>query len=90
MPISSENEQMIALEDGLEEISGEESIYLSAYTATGNDLKEFIFYISDREAFIENLNKTLSSHSSYPIEINFYKDEEWSDLTKLLEDFKGS
>ena len=90
MPVSSENAQMIMLEDGLEEINGEESIYLSAYTATGNNLKEFVFYISDRDAFIDNLNKSLSSHSSYPIEINFYKDEEWSDLTKLLDDFNGS
>jgi len=90
MPVPSENKQMITLEDGLEEISGEKSIYLPAYTATGNDLKEFVFYISDRDAFIDKLNKSLSSHSGYPIEINFYKDEYWSDLTKLLEDFKGS
>ena len=90
MPVSSENEQMIKLEDGLEEIIGEESVYLLAYTATGNDLKEFVFYISDRDVFIDNLNNSLSKHSRYPIEINFYKDEEWSDLSKLLDDFSGS
>jgi hypothetical protein len=29
---------------------------------------------------MEILNRTLEKHDSYPIEINFYADKEWTDL----------
>ena len=50
------------------------------YNRTGNDLFEMAFYIDDRERFINELNSTLQDHPRYPIQINFYKDEEWQDF----------
>lgn len=85
LPSEEDNKQMIKLEDGLETIEGRKSIFLDVYTATGNNLKEFVFYISDREIFMRNFNKALTGHSAYPIEINFYKDQSWDDLKKLLD-----
>lgn len=87
MPPSDINELMIKLEDGLEKIEGREKTYFDVYSATGNNLKEFVFYISDRDKFMHNFNNALKGHSVYPIEVNFYEDAEWSDLQKLQADF---
>lgn len=87
MPIPSMNKSMIMLEDALERIEGEGKLYQFVYSATGNGLKEFVFYITDRDKFMEKFNKALSSEPVYPLEINFYEDKGWSDFKKLLEDF---
>jgi len=87
MPPKNINESMILLEDGLETIKGREHIYFDVYSATGNNLKEFVFYIAAREIFMDSFNEALSSHEAYPLEINFYEDKEWSDLVKLHSDF---
>ncbi len=87
MPTKEINDLMIELEDGLEEVKGSGKIYLPVYAATGNNVKEFVFYISDRDLFLEQLNNSLTQHQSYPIEITFYKDEDWTELSELLNDF---
>ncbi|WP_376711953.1 DUF695 domain-containing protein [Shewanella profunda] len=68
-------------------MDGRETLYLDVYSATGNNLKEFAFYIADREHFMVNFNHALHGHPAYPIEINFYEDNEWNDLAKLHQDF---
>jgi len=88
MPTRDVNDGMIELEDSLEAIVGREAIYFDVYSATGNDLKEFVFYISYQAEFVENFNDAMSGKPRYPIEINFYEDKEWSDLAKLQQDFK--
>ena len=87
MPVKTENESMIKLEDGLETIEGRGNLYLDVYSATGNNLKEFVFYIADRDDFMSNFNKALKGNPAYPIEINFYQDKEWEDLDKLQSSF---
>jgi hypothetical protein len=90
MPFKEINESMINLEDGLEDIKGRGRLFFDVYSATGNNLKEFVYYISDREEFMSNFNDALESHDEYPIEINFYKDKEWSELEKLQSDFSDT
>lgn len=34
------------------------------------------------------LNETLQSHEPDPIDIAFYEDPEWTELKKLIEEFK--
>ncbi|MDO8652995.1 MAG: DUF695 domain-containing protein [Undibacterium sp.] len=87
MPPKEINESMIKLEDGLETIEDKDNQHIDVYSATGNNLKEFVFYISDREQFMSNFNKALKGHPAYPIEVNFYEDKEWSELNKLPNDF---
>ncbi len=88
MPTNDVNAAMISLEGTLETIKGKGQLYFDVYSATGNNLKEFVFYINDREKFMSNFNDALSGHPVYPIGINFYNDKEWSDLAKLQRDFK--
>jgi hypothetical protein len=88
MPPKHINESMIKLEDGLELIEGRGALYLDVATETGNNSKEFMFYIADRDKFMTNFNIALKRHSAYPIKITFYEDKEWSELKKLHKDFR--
>ena len=48
---------------------------------TGNGLKELIYYIRDRDGFSERLNAALAGQPRYPIDITFYHDPEWQELS---------
>ena len=90
MPPQEINESMMKLEDGLEIIKGREELYFDVYYVTGNNLKEFVFYIADRDKFMSNFNEALDGHPQYPLEINFYEDKEWADLSQLQGRFKNA
>lgn len=89
MPPKETNTQMVALEDSLSKQFESSSNSIWVFNRTGNHLKEFAYYINNRDAFIERLNQTLSSHPRYPIEINFYNDPTWQEIRKLLEEFRS-
>ncbi len=82
MPPSAINEQMIALEHAVDAIETA-SLCRHAYSRMGNGLKEFAYYITDRERFMTAFNDALQNHPRYPIEIEFFEDREWSDFQKV-------
>lgn len=88
MPLTEINEKMIVLEEAIEKAMDKSKQYQHAYSRTGNNLKEFVYYSSSKDQFMTLLNETLATHERYPIEINFYEDPEWSEFKKLIEDFK--
>lgn len=90
MPLPDTNESMVALEDALEDMEGENVLYRMVYTATGNNLKDFAFYIKERDEFMQKFNEALSKDSVYPLEINFYEDKEWTDVRKLIAHFNSA
>ena len=61
MPPHDINEQMIALEHAVDEIEAA-SLCRHAYSRTGNGLKEFAYYIADRERFMTAFNDALRNH----------------------------
>jgi len=86
MPDEDENRGMLAIDDALGTI--ERPKYCSeAYRRVGNDLREFVLYISDQEQFLTSLNRALADHPHFPIEIKFYEDKDWSALRQLIDDF---
>ncbi len=87
MPPVKVNEKMLRLEDALVDKFDENLICQHAYNRTGNNLKEFNYYIADRDEFMTQFNDALKGHEQYPIEITFYEDLEWKEMKKLLEDF---
>jgi len=89
MPPEATNAQMIALEDSLSEQFENSPNSIWVFNRTGNHLKEFAYYINDRDTFIEILNHTLSSEPGYPIEVNFYNDPTWQEIRNLLEEFRS-
>ena len=88
MPPKEINEKMIVLEEALEDAEESCKLYQHAYSRTGNNLKELVYYSTNLEDFMEVLNEELAKHERYPIEINFYEDDQWSEFKKLIDDFK--
>lgn len=88
MPLTEVNNKMIVLEEAIENAMDTSKQYQHAYSRTGNNLKEFVYYSTSQVDFMERLNKALAFHEKYPIEINFYEDPEWSEFKQLREDFK--
>jgi hypothetical protein len=58
MPAESINRGMIALEHAIEDLE-QEGHCLHAYSRTGNNLKELVYYIADRDRFMEAFNEAL-------------------------------
>ncbi len=87
MPSAKERALMDQLETGLAKIVGHTTTHLDIYSATGNNHKERMFYVSDRKQFMEQFNQALKGHPQYPIQIRFYQDEKWSDLESLQKRF---
>lgn len=88
MPTNEINEKMLVLENALNKTMEISKLYVHAYSRTGNNLKELVYYSKGLDGFMPLLNEALQSHESYPIDIDFYEDSEWTELKKLLEDFK--
>ena len=88
MPRAEENQRMILLEAALLKIESGE-FCVEAYRRIGAGLREFVYYIGDTEKFIEEFNNHVAGDQLYPIEINFYKDETWSDFQDLINDLNS-
>ena len=87
MPPEDTNKQMLALEDAIDELEAV-ALCRHAYSRTGNGLKELVYYISDRDQFMTAFNDALREHPRYPMEINFYEDNQWDDFERLRGLFK--
>ena len=79
MPIPEANIQMIQLESSID-ILQEAELCVHVYSKTGNGLKELVYYISDRDEFMQAFNQALANQPAYPLEIEFFEDPEWGDL----------
>jgi len=75
MPSKNVNKRMMRLERALENSSKNNNLFKHAYSRTGNNLKEYAYYTTNQEDFLNMLNKTLEKHDRYPIGINFYQDK---------------
>lgn len=87
MPTAEENQHMLKLDAALQKVERPE-FCVEGYRRIGAGLREFVFYIADRDKFLEEFNKCVAQDRRYPITIKFYKDEEWSELRDLIDDFK--
>ncbi len=88
MPLSESNNKMMRLEQTLETVMDSSEAFLHAYSRTGNNLKELCYYSTSQDDFMKLFNAALAKQERYPIEINFFEDEEWSELKKLIAEFK--
>ena len=84
MPLEEVNSGMIKLEETIEGSIETKGCCRHAYSRTGNNLKEFVYYIESKDEFLEVFNTALDSHPRYPIEINFYEDQQWEDFQRVL------
>ena len=90
MPPAEDNQKMMQLEDPIQEHIDGEKVLRHAYSRTGNNLKELVYYIHDQQQFLEAFNDALSDHPPYPIEIKFYRDPQWKHFKELMDDFSDA
>ena len=56
---------------------------------TGNGLTELVYYIAERDQFMQAVNTAVADRQRYPIEITFYEDRDdcgvgsWADAVTL-------
>ena len=86
MPRPEENQRMLELEAALDKIVRPE-FCVEAYRRVGAGLREFVYYIADRDRFLAEFNDDVAEVPRHPIEIRFYLDESWSELQELIDDF---
>lgn len=90
MPDESVNLQMVALEDAVRDHLEAKRFCRHAYSRTGNGLKELVYYIEDRDQFMDAFNDALKDQPHYPIDIDFFEDQEWKDFQRVLGSLKPS
>ncbi len=79
-------DKIYELENYIEKLERSNCCY-RAYGRTGENSKEMVYYTSSQSFFMEQFNKLLANKPTYPIEITFYEDEDWSDYKEVLSDF---
>jgi len=79
MPPKAVNDRMIVFEQTFEQEVERKNFCEHAISKTGSNLKEFIYYIHERVAFMQRLNASLKSRERYPLEITFYEDRDWKE-----------
>jgi len=81
--------QMHLLEERLEKLM-DDGHSMHAYSRTGKDLKELVYYVHDRDEFTDAMNDILSGDPRYPVSIDFYEDDQWKDFEKLRATFHSA
>jgi hypothetical protein len=77
MPSEETNEAQISFENTLESLDSEAFGHLML-VVTGNERKEWYWYVSDVETWMKKFNELLTNHSEYPIEIENSFESDWA------------
>ena len=77
MPDEETNEAQIELEDAIDPLDSPGVSFLML-VVTGNGRKEWHFYVSDAEEWMERLNGLLAGHQVFPIEIESSHESDWA------------
>ena len=76
-PAPTDNQQMIAFEEAIDELASENGHSELVQVSTGNGVKEWLFYSADQSRFMQRMNELLKGHPVYPLQIEFYEDPDW-------------
>jgi uncharacterized protein DUF695 len=83
-PGSDVNQQQLAFETALDDLSGMNGFSELVQVSTGMGKKDWLYYTSDQERFMRDLNALLEGHDPYPIQINFYDDPDWQIWSEVV------
>ena len=86
MPADGDRQRMDLMEDALKPSVEESGAAILAVVMTGEGLREWTYYAASEHEFMDNLNRALSGHDVFPIEIHINDDPEWV----AYDDFRSS
>jgi hypothetical protein len=79
------NQRQLAFETALDDLSGMNGFSELVQVSTGMGKKDWLYYTSDQDRFMRDLNALLDGHDPYPIQINFYPDPSWQIWSDVVE-----
>jgi len=88
MPAPDLHQRMCALESRLDAIEGM-GIGFLVLSVTGNNRKEWVWYVADESTYMVRVNEALSAGGRFPVEFESTEDPDWSNFTSLLAAVRG-
>ena len=76
-PVSEDHQRMNQLEDMLGSVLKEDGFATLALVSTGEDLREWTYYVKSETEFTARLNYALAGVPVFPIEIHAASDPDW-------------
>jgi Family of unknown function (DUF695) len=76
-PEAADQEWMNRFEDRLEDLNWCEGLSYLMLVTTGLNLKEWLFYTTEHEAFMSRFNEVVQGLPRFPLEIAFIPDADW-------------
>ena len=87
MPSKETNQLQINFDDALDEIgTGEIGVLMIAIT--GNNQKEWIWYVKDPHNWMNQMIKCLDNHPQYPLDFQHSRDEQWDTYKSFIKMMK--
>jgi hypothetical protein len=80
--------KMTELENRLESKLAKNGICIQVISRTGNGKKEWKYYITERQRFLESFHKVAKGKVGMPVEITFYHDPDWQELNSMLKSIR--
>ena len=74
---------MVKLENILDPLEGPSTGFL-VLSVTGNNRKEWIWYVRKRSAFMKEVNRVLHGQERFPVEFAASNDPNWDNYRALL------
>ncbi|MFH1998218.1 MAG: DUF695 domain-containing protein [Planctomycetota bacterium] len=90
MPNSADNQKMVLLEDLMDRAIEDSGQAFLTVVVTGNGVKEWQWYTKSEAEFMSLLNRALSGHEVFPIQISAQPDPEWSAYMNFLNAVSGT
>ena len=84
LPDRKTYDQMHAFQEAVHAALKESSVGVEAASLLGRGVKEWRYYATTPEAFLEVFNQALAPLPEFPIEMQSYDDPDWDGLTELL------
>ena len=84
MPSADVRQRMDELENILKPVVETDDFSTLALVSTGENSREWIYYTSSSELFIEKLNEALKDQPPFPIEIRSTQDPSWNTYEEFL------
>jgi Family of unknown function (DUF695) len=88
MPIPKVRERMDEMEDLLAPVVEADGFASLALVSTGENLREWIYYVKTEDGFLERINQALGGRSEFPIEIHTAQDPTWSNYQTFIDGLK--
>lgn len=84
LPDEKTHQRMHGFQEAVHAALVASGVGIEAASLLGRGVKEWRYYATEPEAFLEVFNQALAALPDYPIEMQSYDDPDWDGLTELL------